>query len=354
MKNNSNPKFRQNSYDANDSGIMFLLALVIPQVLFALVIICAGDSLKTDSFAYTLLCSLVPQIAMILSFLFVSERKKVNYKTANQISFKKVKIIPLLIVLAVGIVAMFGFSPIISLFDHIVEGWGYTSSTSNIDVSTFGKFAGAVVYIAILPAICEELVFRGVITNGLKSYGTKTAVILSAVMFAIMHQNLQQLIYQMFLGAVMAYIILKTGSIIYTMLLHFFNNFVIIFNSYLSGGKETVVDYSNAWNCIWPVLLVIAAVAVIAGLLWLLDFVLKKQNKLCAKSEENSNQDVEDANDLAPKIEKDIQLQSQSEQEGKNESKPDTPVLQNPYIITALVAGVVFWIFSVLNSFGVL
>lgn len=78
--------------------------------------------------------------------------------------------------------------------------------------------------IAILPAIFEELLFRKVMLNGAKKYGTIFSIIFTAVMFGLIHMNIPQAINAVFIGIVFAYVVIKTGSIIPSMILHFVNN----------------------------------------------------------------------------------------------------------------------------------
>lgn len=78
--------------------------------------------------------------------------------------------------------------------------------------------------IAILPAIFEELLFRKVMINGAKKYGTVFSIIFTAVMFGLIHMNIPQAINAVFIGIVFAYVVIKTGSIIPSMILHFVNN----------------------------------------------------------------------------------------------------------------------------------
>lgn len=366
MLKNQKINYRQNSYNTSDSGIMFLLALVIPQFLMiAITLICSSatglpfssvdPNVKTfvDTYPtlYTVLCGIVPQVGMLISFFFLSERKKIHYAKANQIHLKNFNWIVILIVLAIGVVCLLGFTPFVNWFDHIVEGWGYTSSTANIDVGTVGKFIGAVFYIGLLPAIVEELVFRGVITNGIKEKGIKTAVLFSAILFAVMHQNLQQFVYQLFLGGVMAYIVLKTGNILYTMLLHFFNNFVVLLDSHLNGGKTPKIDYSNAWNNIYPFLLVILTVAVVIGLLFLLNFVLKKQKTKQSNSQLEVQQAKNNNEQSIGKQKNQIETNCDLTLQIKDKVDAKKSPLKNPYFVAALVAGVLMWIFAVVSNF---
>lgn len=80
------------------------------------------------------------------------------------------------------------------------------------------------VYVAIIPAVVEELLFRGTVCKVLRVYGKETAIIVSATLFALMHTNIEQLLYTFVAGAFLGWIYVETGSLIYPMLLHFINN----------------------------------------------------------------------------------------------------------------------------------
>ena len=78
---------------------------------------------------------------------------------------------------------------------------------------------------AIVPAICEELAFRGFIFGGLvRDRGKLRAVLVTAIMFGISHGVLQQSICATFMGLLLGYIALKTGSVLPGILIHAANN----------------------------------------------------------------------------------------------------------------------------------
>lgn len=78
---------------------------------------------------------------------------------------------------------------------------------------------------AITPAFCEEVVFRGVVYGGYRKDGKKFwAVILSGFMFGIMHMNLNQALYAFAIGILLALLFEATDSILPTMLFHFVYN----------------------------------------------------------------------------------------------------------------------------------
>lgn len=82
-----------------------------------------------------------------------------------------------------------------------------------------------VLVMALMPAVGEEIFFRGLMYGGLRDKcGVKWAVLISAVIFGAFHMSLVKLIPTAMLGACFAYIVYKSGSIYIGMALHFLNN----------------------------------------------------------------------------------------------------------------------------------
>ncbi len=78
---------------------------------------------------------------------------------------------------------------------------------------------------AVVPAVCEELAFRGFIFGGLvRGRGQLRAVVVTAVMFGISHGILQQSITATIIGLLLGWIALRTGSVLPGILIHFTNN----------------------------------------------------------------------------------------------------------------------------------
>jgi len=81
------------------------------------------------------------------------------------------------------------------------------------------------VVLALAPAICEELAFRGFILSGMRHMGHKWAAIFaSAVFFGATHGILQQSITACAVGAVIGYLAIQTGSLLPGILFHFVYN----------------------------------------------------------------------------------------------------------------------------------
>lgn len=78
--------------------------------------------------------------------------------------------------------------------------------------------------IAVLPGICEEMLFRGAIFSGLRRIGPVTAVVGSAILFGAAHTVMQQSMTVTVIGVVLGLLVLRTGSIFPAMLFHMTNN----------------------------------------------------------------------------------------------------------------------------------
>jgi len=82
-----------------------------------------------------------------------------------------------------------------------------------------------VLLIGLVPAICEELAFRGFILSGMRHIGHKwTAIVLTAAFFGAVHGILQQSISAFVVGIVLGYMAVKTGSLLPAVAYHFTHN----------------------------------------------------------------------------------------------------------------------------------
>lgn len=78
---------------------------------------------------------------------------------------------------------------------------------------------------ALVPAVCEEVTFRGLIQTGLRrSYGARHAVVWSGFLFALLHLNPWNFLGLWFLGVFLGYLRERTGSIRPAIILHMLNN----------------------------------------------------------------------------------------------------------------------------------
>lgn len=93
------------------------------------------------------------------------------------------------------------------------------------DIMMEQPFILVVLVMAVMPAIGEELYFRGLIFGSMRHrYKAVWAIIISSVIFGIFHLSIVKILPTGMLGACFAYITCTSGSIYIGMFLHFFNN----------------------------------------------------------------------------------------------------------------------------------
>jgi ABC-type Na+ efflux pump permease subunit/membrane protease YdiL (CAAX protease family) len=94
-----------------------------------------------------------------------------------------------------------------------------------MELMSSGSLAGILLVFAVLPGICEELLFRGFLLAGLRSKLHNAAVILLVgLIFALYHINVEKIPIVTLMGALLAFICLRCGSIYPAMLVHIANN----------------------------------------------------------------------------------------------------------------------------------
>lgn len=109
--------------------------------------------------------------------------------------------------------------------------------------------------IAVMPAVCEELVFRGVLYRGYRKCGSVVAIVTTAVLFGFMHMNPNQLPYAITVGILFAAVNEMTGSILPSVLFHLYINgrsVVVLYASvhYFEGLREQYVAAETAGDTI--------------------------------------------------------------------------------------------------------
>lgn len=83
-----------------------------------------------------------------------------------------------------------------------------------------------ILVMVILAPLLEEMICRKLLVDRTVRYGEKLSVLMSGLIFGLLHQNLFQFFYAFALGSVFAYVYVRTGRIRYTIILHAIVNFL--------------------------------------------------------------------------------------------------------------------------------
>lgn len=140
------------------------------------------------------------------------------------------------VIIAFCIIPLVSLVNVISSFfvDNSVEGTLTTIVTEN-------PMWLNLILVALVPAVVEEFIFRGLIFNGYKKRNPLMAMILSAFLFGLIHMNVNQFSYAFVIGIIFALLTYATGSIIPSTIAHF----VINGNSVVLSHLMANVDIST-------------------------------------------------------------------------------------------------------------
>jgi sodium transport system permease protein len=106
--------------------------------------------------------------------------------------------------------------------------------------SSLGMVACYQLTLGVLPAVCEELAFRGFILTGLlRRFQPGTAIVMSSFLFAFAHLNVFQFLPSLLLGLVLGLMTVRSGSVVPGMVFHFIHNALLIALVPLTSWTET-------------------------------------------------------------------------------------------------------------------
>lgn len=110
-----------------------------------------------------------------------------------------------------------------------------------------GRLAWLLLLLAFTPAICEEVVFRGVLLSATRELATWRVLLLNGVVFGAFHLSFEaplRFLPTAWLGIVITWAVLRSGSLWTGVLMHFLNNAAIVLAASLPGAVSAATDPS--------------------------------------------------------------------------------------------------------------
>ena len=133
-------------------------------------------------------------------------------------------------------------TPINNVLLDGIEAMGLNRPSVDFEDSVIGLLFFA----CLLPAICEEVIFRGTIAQSLADSRNKWAVLaISGALFSIFHANPAQTIHQFVLGAWLTLLVLRSGSLWTSVIVHLFNNVLVVVLSYTPIGTDEFWSFTS-------------------------------------------------------------------------------------------------------------
>ena len=118
---------------------------------------------------------------------------------------------------------------------------------------------------AILPAIIEELCFRGVVLQSLRRFGDWFAIAVSAILFGLTHGNMIQAPFAIVAGFAMGYAAVVTGSLRTSIAIHLLNNGAACLSQIIVGNADSVTAMVSAAGITYGLIFV----GIVCGIIYL-------------------------------------------------------------------------------------
>lgn len=270
MENNETPQKIKKSYAlplGSKAGGLSYSALVILNLLVSLVasfiiVFCSLQKTEIENYISLLISPVAVAIILTLALTVTKQPAKslLPLKTSP-----KYYLIALLIVFG----ALFSLSWINDGIVELLELIGYTRRDGFIPDVTGWKIIPALIVVAVIPAVMEEIMFRGILLNNIEGeVGSINAVFISGFCFSLYHGSVEQTVYQFIVGCLFGLIAVRSRSIAPTVIIHFINNalIIILLACGLYDEAGTLIISSGGQIALY----VLSAASLVGGVIWLI------------------------------------------------------------------------------------
>ena len=264
---------RKTSNRVGGGMLLFIVfTTVIAMILMAMTVTSGSSSLNLSTVMMYVINAIASLVGEFIVAAIIMAMCKTNINKAVKIKSVSIGDTVKYTLAAMGFVYVFNL--LLSFMNINLSMFGFENK-----VSDYGNTSGTaenIIYfiaIAVVPPIIEEFLFRGAILGSLRKHGDALAIVVSAVMFGFAHSNFIQTPVTFLTGLVLAYLTVKTNSLIPAIIVHFVNNGTSVAFSLLSQLKldemvYSIIDFS------------LALVFVLSGLICTAMLIKKFGNKL--------------------------------------------------------------------------
>lgn len=258
-----NPRLnsRTGGFAYSAATVFYFAASFVASIIFI------AAKIKSGTDAYLYISYLVSPAAITACVAATLKVRKVKFKEVFPVKcHPKYYAIGLLLIF--GLLFSLSWINVISLkffqlFGYKEREGGYLPNLSG------GLVVPAIIVIAVLPALFEETLFRGVILNCCeRSMGSIRTVFIVGFCFSLFHGSPEQTVYQFIAGCAFTFLAVRSHSVLPSVMMHFINNAVIVIfgacNLYDGAGNLATSATANI------ILIVLSACALIGGIVWLM------------------------------------------------------------------------------------
>lgn len=227
----------------------------------------------------TAVSQIVGFLGSALLFLWIFGKKVVNdFWLQRPVS--TISLVPLLAILSLPLIeASFRFNQWLIPDDSALAQWAkpLEDQAEELTNAMLAMDGGVdlfwnIILVALIPAICEEFAFRGVLQSQLaKAFNNvHVGIWISAFLFSAIHFQFYGFIPRMLLGALFGYMLIWTGSMWAPMVAHFTNNALSVLTFYFYQSDPALESGAIEEASVEPLTLIIMTVLLVVGIVFMI------------------------------------------------------------------------------------
>ncbi len=213
----------------------FLFCMTIPVFIIMVVVGLISELVTDNTVVILVLSSIGLCLFPVMIYFGIANRPFTEVISIKKISLKNTALI---------VAISFFIQPVMSFLAVISSTVSDDNVTEMVMALTENPFILAFIAIAVVPAINEELLMRGVVSKYYDDLSLKNMALINGLFFGLFHANLEQFLYAFLLGFIFMYMYKLTGSILAPILSHMLINGTQITMAYFvdMSGSDQAVD----------------------------------------------------------------------------------------------------------------
>lgn len=206
-------------------------ALFLFNIIAVIVVNIVGGILISQGYdiRQEIILNILNSVTTVISVGLVVYIFSKKLKTDLSLHIKQVGFINICKYTVIGMGISISIGIIVSLLNEGLSFFGWSMSTPDFSLQTdYSYNLILLVSTCVIAPIFEELLFRGLILQTLRRHGNVFAIVVTSLLFALMHGNIPQAVPVFFLSLVLCFAVIKTESLWTGVAIHFLNNAISV------------------------------------------------------------------------------------------------------------------------------
>lgn len=260
---------------ANIVFFVFVILFIVFQIVLLILSGIIDDNLIEEN-TYSILLVNEYIIVLIPALLYIVF-KKLSFREVLRLN--KLEFSSALFITVISVPAYFTALMLNNIVIYFLDAIGNVPDQTIPVPGDITELVIGILVVGISPAICEEILNRGVLLKAYENRGSMKAVVITSILFGIFHFDISNFLGPVFLGLMIGYYVIRTNSIFAGMLAHFLNNTIAELLQFFvrgSGNESQAAELTHS-DLIYLIAMSAVGILVVGLLLKLFRYVVPQK-----------------------------------------------------------------------------